>query len=110
MTYEDILYDKQRSGVLITLNRPERMNALNDDLRREMHEAFDEAADDPDAHRAKLEAEMVDVRSPFRTAEAMDIEDLIDPRDTRPILCEWIELAYRQLEGTVGPKTRGMRP
>ncbi|MEE8337944.1 MAG: carboxyl transferase domain-containing protein [Dehalococcoidia bacterium] len=69
-----------------------------------------EAADDPDAHRAKLEAEMVDVRSPFRTAEAMDIEDLIDPRDTRPMLCEWIELAYRQLEGTIGPKTRGMRP
>lgn len=54
MTYENILYDKQRSGVLITLNRPERMNALNDDLRREMHEAFDEAADDPEVRAIVL--------------------------------------------------------
>ena len=54
MAYDNILYDKQRSGVLITLNRPERMNALNDDLRREMHEAFDEAADDPEVRAIVL--------------------------------------------------------
>ncbi|MEA3218513.1 MAG: hypothetical protein QOJ19_4669 [Acidimicrobiia bacterium] len=33
------------------------------------------------------------VRSPFRTAEAFGIEDIIDPRDTRPLLCEWANLA-----------------
>ena len=30
MAYSTILYEKQRQGVLITLNRPEQMNALRD--------------------------------------------------------------------------------
>ena len=49
-------------------------------------------------------------RSPFRTAEAMDIEDIIDPRNTRPMLCEWIELAYQQLPLVLAKRSRGMRP
>ena len=44
------------------------------------------------------------------TAEAMDIEDIIDPRNTRPMLCEWIELAYQQLPLVLGKRSRGMRP
>jgi len=31
-------------------------------------------------------------RSPFRSAEAFEIEEVIDPRDTRPILCRWANL------------------
>ncbi|EIE81855.1 hypothetical protein RO3G_06560 [Rhizopus delemar RA 99-880] len=34
------------------------------------------------------------VRSPIRTAEKFDMPEIIDPRDTRPILCEWIQLMY----------------
>ncbi|VAW03908.1 Propionyl-CoA carboxylase beta chain, partial [hydrothermal vent metagenome] len=37
------------------------------------------------------------VTSPFRTAEQFLIEDIIDPRDTRPLLCEFAELAQRRL-------------
>lgn len=48
MPYQYILYEKQRKGVLITLNRPEHMNALNEGMRRELHEAFDEAVQDPE--------------------------------------------------------------
>ncbi len=33
------------------------------------------------------------VRSPFRTAEAFLIEEIIDPRETRPLLCEFANLA-----------------
>ena len=47
------------------------------------------------------------VRSPFRTAEKFRIEDIIDPRDTRPMLCEFVEHAYRVLEP--GPSARGYR-
>jgi acetyl-CoA carboxylase carboxyltransferase component len=69
-----------------------------------------EAADDPDAHRARLEEDMISVRSPFHTAEAVDIEDIIDPRDTRPMLAEWVALAYRKLPVTLGRRLRPMRP
>ncbi|MGH2611282.1 MAG: acyl-CoA carboxylase subunit beta, partial [Tepidiformaceae bacterium] len=45
---------------------------------------------DPDALRAELMEKMNAVRSPFRTAEAFGVEHIIDPRETRPILCEWV--------------------
>ncbi len=69
-----------------------------------------EAAADPDALRRELEEKLASVRSPFRTAEIFGIEEIIDPRDTRPLLCDWIESAYRLLPSEVGVKTRGMRP
>ena len=69
-----------------------------------------EAAEDPEAERREIEQKLNDLRSPFRTAEAFNIEEIIDPRDTRRLLCEWVELAYRSLAPIVGPKYRGMRP
>jgi hypothetical protein len=35
------------------------------------------------------------VRSPFRVAEAFGVEEIIDPRDTRPLLCEFANLAAK---------------
>ncbi|WP_262696289.1 acyl-CoA carboxylase subunit beta [Kordiimonas aquimaris] len=52
-----------------------------------------EASDDPEAHLADIKARLDKVRSPFRTAEAFMIEDVIDPRETRPLLCEFTNLA-----------------
>ena len=69
-----------------------------------------EAADDPEAYTRDLEERLGRLGSPFRTAEAFGIEDIIDPRDTRPLLCEWVEMAYDVLPTIVGPKSRGMRP
>lgn len=51
------------------------------------------AADDPDALMRDIEERLNRVRSPFRTAEAFLIEEIIDPRDTRPLLCEFANLA-----------------
>ena len=48
-----------------------------------------EKAENPEAHLATIRARLDKVRSPFRTAEAFMIEDVIDPRDTRPLLCEF---------------------
>ncbi|HVF73785.1 MAG TPA: carboxyl transferase domain-containing protein [Acidimicrobiales bacterium] len=67
-----------------------------------------EAADDPDALRAEIQAKLDLVRSPFRTAEAFLVEEIIDPRDTRPLLCEFAELAA-PLRGS-GPSARPFRP
>ncbi len=55
---------------------------------------------------AKLEA----VRSPFRTAEAFLVEDIVDPRETRTLLAEWVEQAYAVEATRLGVKQRGMRP
>ncbi|MFC0590162.1 acyl-CoA carboxylase subunit beta [Novosphingobium aquiterrae] len=56
-----------------------------------------EAADDPAAHLAAIRERLNKVRSPFRTAEIFGIEDIIDPRETRPLLCEFADLAWRSL-------------
>ena len=47
-TYQNLLYEKQHRGVLITLNRPERRNALNEALLAELDAALAEAKDDPE--------------------------------------------------------------
>ena len=46
--YENLLYEKQRNGLLITLNRPEALNALSQGLRDEIDAALEEARQDPD--------------------------------------------------------------
>ena len=69
-----------------------------------------EASADPDALRRELEEKLGAMRSPFLTAEIFGVEEIIDPRDTRPLLCEWLETAYRLLPSEIGPKQRGMRP
>ncbi len=56
-----------------------------------------EAAADPDAHLEEIRDRLNKVRSPFRSAERFNIEDIIDPRDTRPLLCEFAELAWAKL-------------
>lgn len=50
-------------------------------------------ADDPAAELSRIKARLGAVTSPFRTAEQFLIEDIIDPRGTRPLLCEFAELA-----------------
>ncbi len=69
-----------------------------------------EAAADPDALRRELEEKLSAMRSPFRTAEIFGVEEIIDPHDTRPLLCDWVETAYRLLPEEIGRKARGMRP
>jgi enoyl-CoA hydratase/carnithine racemase len=47
-TYDTILYEKQRQGVLITWNRPETLNAISRQLEYELSDALAEAEDDPE--------------------------------------------------------------
>jgi hypothetical protein len=69
-----------------------------------------EAAPDPDAKRRELEAKLDGLRSPFRTAEGFGVEEIVDPRDTRPLLCDWVRLAYDTLPASLGPTARALRP
>jgi acetyl-CoA carboxylase carboxyltransferase component len=57
------------------------------------------------ARIAEITARMESVRSPFRTAEAFLVEEIIDPRDTRPMLCEFANLAAPLREPGVTRRT-----
>jgi len=69
-----------------------------------------EASDDPAATIAEIAAELKAISSPFRTAEHFGAQDLIDPRDSRALLCDWVRDAYRLLPEQVGPPAFGTRP
>jgi len=66
------------------------------------------AADDPAAKLVEIEERLNKLRSPFRSAETFWIEEIVDPRSTRPLLCEFVNLAAPLREA--GPYTHGMRP
>ena len=68
-----------------------------------------ESAPDPEAKRMEIEARLNSVASPFRTAEATG-QDIIDPRDTRPLLCEFVEEAQMILRSQLGPSPNPYRP
>lgn len=69
-----------------------------------------EASPDPAARTREIETMLNELRSPFRTAEGFGIEEIIDPRETRPLLCDWVALAYELLPTELGVKRRGLRP
>ncbi|MBB6450118.1 acetyl-CoA carboxylase carboxyltransferase component [Geomicrobium halophilum] len=69
-----------------------------------------EASEDPQARLQEIMEDIESHRSPIRTAEAFGIEEIIDPRDTRPLLCEWVHNAYELLPQLLGYSTHTMRP
>ena len=74
--------------------------------RREIAEA-----EDPDAKREEIEAELRELRNVFLTAETFGIEEIIDPRETRSHLQRFVERAYQVLPHELGKKPLyGVRP
>jgi acetyl-CoA carboxylase carboxyltransferase component len=52
-----------------------------------------DAAPDPKGKLKEIEDRLNKLRSPFRSAEKFWVEEIIDPRNTRPLLCEFARLA-----------------
>lgn len=52
--YKEILYEKRRGGVLITLNRPEAMNAISRSMIKELHQALDAVEQDNEVRAVVL--------------------------------------------------------
>ena len=67
-----------------------------------------EKSDDPERLLKEIEERMEMVRSPFRTAESFLAEEIIDPRDTRRLLCEFANLSAPLR--TPGKTSFGLRP
>ena len=61
-----------------------------------------DAAPDPAARRKEIEQRLIALRSPFSAAEAFAVEDIVDPRDTRPMLAEWLANRLRAAATVAG--------
>lgn len=68
------------------------------------------AASDPEAKRREIEDQLASQRSPYARAEAFNVNDLIDPRHTRPVLCDWIDWIQPRLQAHRGPRAYTVRP
>ncbi|MEO6653693.1 MAG: carboxyl transferase domain-containing protein [Ilumatobacteraceae bacterium] len=66
------------------------------------------ASDAPEALKAQITERLNRLRSPHRSAEFYEIEQIIDPLDTRPMLCDWARLVRRTMRPT--PPSWGYRP
>ncbi len=66
------------------------------------------ASDDPEGLKHEITERLNRLRSPHRSAEFYEIEQIIDPLDTRPVLCDWVRLVQRTL--VPGRPAWGYRP
>lgn len=69
-------------------------------------------AKDPRALRAEIEARIESARGPLGPLSRFQIEEMIDPRDTRRLVCEWVETAYQVVREPAGlvPRPLQFRP
>jgi len=67
-----------------------------------------ESAPDPKAKMAEIEERLRLLRSPFRSAEAFNIDEIIDPRETRRVLCDFANVSAGAR--VAGPPSFGYRP
>ncbi len=69
-------------------------------------------AADPVALRAEIDARIESARGPLGPLNRFEMEEMIDPRDTRRLLAEWVETAYRIVAqpARLVPRTLQFRP
>jgi acetyl-CoA carboxylase carboxyltransferase component/biotin carboxyl carrier protein len=69
-------------------------------------------AADPAALRAEINARIESARGPIGPLNRFQMEEMIDPRDTRQWICEWVENAYRIISqaSSLGPRPLQFRP
>lgn len=72
--------------------------------KRELGEAAN-----PQERQAELEAYYQQLSSPYRTAERFGVIDIIKPRETRALLCDWVQDAYAVTLGQTGIRSRTFR-
>jgi len=67
-------------------------------------------SNNPEEKQKEIERRLDALASPFRTAEAFNIEEIMDPRDTRPMVCEFVDMAQEVLKRQLGPSPTPYMP
>ncbi|KAL9084091.1 MAG: hypothetical protein Q9165_008229 [Trypethelium subeluteriae] len=65
--------------------------------RHELREAEKKEADGAERRYKELEDEYLRLMNPVRTAVKFGVEEIIDPKDTRKVVCQWVEHVYSTL-------------
>ena len=65
-----------------------------------------QASDDPSSLIAEVEARMRKSASPWKTAEAFGVEEMIDPTETRGIIIRFLKAAQGVIKHSLGPNAR----
>jgi acetyl-CoA carboxylase carboxyltransferase component len=67
---------------------------------------------DPAALRAEINARIESARGPIGPLNRFQMEEMIDPRDTRRWICDWLDAAWRVVvqPQRLGPRALGFRP
>ena len=65
-----------------------------------------EAAEDPLAFQKSIEQQLLDEASPWKTAEAFAVEEMIDPVETRGYVCRFIRASQQRIQSDLGRKGR----
>ena len=68
------------------------------------------AAENPEALRNELENQLLDSQSPFSASESFSSHEIIDPAETRPHLCQWVDWVQPKLGKMLGETTFSVRP
>ncbi len=70
-----------------------------------------EAAPDPEAHRKQIEDRFIRLASVLRQPGLAAPMEIVDPRDTRPLIVDYVRKTHAVNATQLGPKLRvGMRP
>ncbi len=104
---ETVLFEKEKGVAIITLNRPEKRNALNQALLAGLYDRIDEVAEDPEIRVAVLTG-----AGPAFCAgldlKAIAVEKLMDPRGDGRDLPDVLAACTKPLIGAVnGPAITG---
>ncbi|MGH6971766.1 MAG: carboxyl transferase domain-containing protein, partial [Caulobacteraceae bacterium] len=69
-------------------------------------------AEDPAALRAEIAARIESARGPIGPLNRFQMEEMIDPRDTRRWVCDWLAPAWKVATNpaSLGPRPLGFRP
>jgi len=69
-------------------------------------------AEDPKAFREELMARIESARGPVGPLSRFQVEEMIDPRDTRALICEWLEMAWNIVSqpARLKPRATQFRP
>ncbi|HOD16466.1 MAG TPA: enoyl-CoA hydratase [Spirochaetota bacterium] len=102
-----VLFEKENGVALITLNRPERRNALNQDLLKNLYNCIEAVASDIDIRAAVLTG----AGSAFCSGldlKAIATDNLIDPRGDGKLLSDVLGACDKPIIGAInGPAMTG---